>query len=50
MTAFRILVVEDEATIGLLLAETLFGLGDKMCGVEATEAGANSAAGGTGRT
>jgi len=44
MTAFRVLVVEDDAAIGPLLAETLIGLGYEVCGVEATESGAVSAA------
>lgn len=44
MNAFRVLVVEDDATIGPLLAETLVGLGYEVCGVETTEAGAVSAA------
>jgi len=44
MTAMRILVVEDDAMIGLLLAETLTGLGHEVCGIEATEAGAVAAA------
>ena len=44
MTAFRVLVVEDDASIGPLLAETLIGLGYDVCGLEATEAGAISAA------
>ena len=44
MTAVRILIVEDDAAIGPLLAETLVGLGYEVCGVETTEAGAVSAA------
>jgi two-component system, response regulator PdtaR len=40
----RILVVEDEALIGLLLAEVLTDLGHDVCGVEVTEAGAVAAA------
>lgn len=40
----RVLVVEDDAMIGLLLAETLTGLGYEVCGIEATEAGAVAAA------
>ena len=40
----RVLVVEDNAMIGPLLAETLTGLGYEVCGVEATEAGAVAAA------
>ena len=44
MTALRVLIVEDDAMIGQLLAETLVELGYEVCGVEATEAGAVSAA------
>ncbi len=44
MTALRIIVVEDDAVIGMLLAETLAGLGHQVCAVEATEAGAVAAA------
>lgn len=44
MTACRILLVEDDALIGPLLAETLTGLGYEVCGIEATEAGAVAAA------
>ncbi len=40
----RILVVEDDAIIGQLLAETLVSLGHDVCAVEATEAGAVAAA------
>jgi len=40
----RILVVEDEALIGLLLAEVLTDLGHDVCGIEVTEAGAVMAA------
>ena len=40
----RVLVVEDDAMIGPLLAETLAGLGYEVCGIEATEAGAVAAA------
>lgn len=40
----RVLVVEDDAMIGPLLAETLTGLGYEVCGIEATEAGAVAAA------
>jgi len=36
----RVLLVEDDAMIGPLLAETLTGLGYEVCGIEATEAGA----------
>ncbi len=44
MTPLSILVVEDDATIGPLLAETLIGLGYEVCGIESTEAGAVAAA------
>ncbi len=44
MTALRIIVVEDDAVIGMLLAETLAGLGHHVCAIEATEAGAVAAA------
>lgn len=40
----RILVVEDNAAIGPLLAEMLVELGYEVCGIEATEAGAVAAA------
>ena len=40
----RVLLVEDDAMIGPLLAETLTGLGYEVCGIEATEAGAVAAA------
>jgi two-component system, response regulator PdtaR len=36
----RILVVEDEAIIGMLLSEVLGGMGHDVIGVAATEAGA----------
>jgi CheY-like chemotaxis protein len=41
---YRVLLVEDDALIGPLLAETLIGLGYEVCGIEATEAGAVAAA------
>lgn len=44
MMALRIVVVEDDAVIGMLLAETLAALGHEVCAVEATEAGAVAAA------
>ncbi len=44
MTVLRILVVEDDANIGMLLAEMLAGMGHEVCAVEATEAGAVGAA------
>ena len=43
MTALRVLVVEDDALIGALLAEMLAGMGHDVCGIEATEAAAVSA-------
>jgi two-component system, response regulator PdtaR len=36
----RILIVEDEAIIGMLLSEVLTGLGHEVIGVVATEGGA----------
>lgn len=44
MTALRVLVVEDDAIIGALLAEVLADLGYDVCPVETTEAGAVAAA------
>lgn len=44
MTAVRVLVVEDDANIGTLLAEMLDGMGYDVCAIEATEADAVSAA------
>ena len=44
MTPLRVIVVEDDAVIGMLLAETLAGLGYEVCAIEATEAGAVAAA------
>ncbi len=44
VTARRVLVVEDDAIIGTLLAEMLAGMGHDVCGIEATEADAVSAA------
>jgi CheY-like chemotaxis protein len=41
---FRILIVEDDAIIGSLLAEMLTEMGHRVCGVETTEAGAVEAA------
>jgi CheY-like chemotaxis protein len=40
----RVLVVEDEPTIALLLAELLTGLGWDVCAIETCEAGAVKAA------
>lgn len=40
----RVLVVEDDAVIGVLLGEMLEGMGYDVCGIEATEADAVTAA------
>jgi CheY-like chemotaxis protein len=42
--ALRVLVVEDDAMIGVLLGEMLEGMGYDVCGIEATEADAIAAA------
>jgi CheY-like chemotaxis protein len=42
--ALRVLVVEDDAMIGVLLGEMLEGMGYDVCGIEATEAEAVTAA------
>jgi CheY-like chemotaxis protein len=44
MKALRVLVVEDEMLIGMLLAEALGAMGYDVCAVEETEAGAVAAA------
>ena len=44
MNAIRVLVVEDDALIGMLLAEMLAGMGHDVCAIEATEADAVTAA------
>lgn len=44
MTTLRVLVVEDDAVIGVLLAEMLEEMGHDVCAVEATEAEAVIAA------
>ncbi len=44
MRALRVLVVDDDALIGTLLAEMLTETGHEICGIEATEAGAVTAA------
>jgi two-component system, response regulator PdtaR len=44
MKALSVLVVEDDSTIGLLLAETLKEMGHDVCAVESTEADAVAAA------
>ena len=42
--AVRVLIVEDEAMIAMMLAEVLRELGHEICATEATEAGAVAAA------
>ena len=44
MILLRIIVVEDEAVIAMLLAEVLTGMGHEVCAIEATEADAVAAA------
>src|ERR1700689_5728241 len=44
MKALKILVVEDDCLIAMLLVETLVEMGHGVCGVEATESGAVAAA------
>jgi DNA-binding response OmpR family regulator len=44
MDPLRILVVEDDALIGMLLAELLAHMGHDVCAIEATEADAVAAA------
>ncbi len=44
MKALRVLVIEDDALIGMLLAEMLEEMGHDVCAIEATEADAVSAA------
>jgi two-component system, response regulator PdtaR len=44
MKALRVLVIEDDALIALLLAELLAGMGHDVCATAATEAEAVSAA------
>jgi two-component system, response regulator PdtaR len=44
MNAQRVLVVEDNALIGILLAEVLAAMGHSVCAIEATEADAVAAA------
>ena len=44
MKVLRILVVEDDALIGMLLAEVLVGMGHEVCAIEANEADAVAAA------
>jgi CheY-like chemotaxis protein len=44
MKALRVLVVEDDAIIAMLLADMCAGLGHAVCAIEATEADAVAAA------
>ena len=44
MNALRILVVEDDAIVGMLLAEMLEEMGYEVCAIEASEAEAVTAA------
>jgi len=44
MSLLRVLVVEDDAMIAMLLAETVIGLGHTVCAIEATESEAVAAA------
>jgi two-component system, response regulator PdtaR len=44
MKALRVLVVEDDDVIGILLAEMLEEMGHNVCAIEATEADAIAAA------
>jgi DNA-binding NtrC family response regulator len=44
MKALRVLVVEDDAIIAMLLADIFAGMGHDVCAIEATEAGAVAAA------
>ena len=38
MKALRVMVVEDDGMIAMLLAEVLTGMGHDVCAIEATEA------------
>src|SRR6185312_15079620 len=44
MKALRVLVVEDDAVIGMLLSETLAAMGHDVCAIVTTEAEAVTAA------
>jgi two-component system, response regulator PdtaR len=44
MKVLRVLVVEDEILIGMLLADALGAMGYDVCAIEATETGAVAAA------
>lgn len=43
MDALRVLIVEDDALIAMLLADIFAGMGHDVCAIEATEAGAVAA-------
>jgi CheY-like chemotaxis protein len=44
MISLRVLIIEDDALIAMLLADTVIGLGHRVCAIEATEANAVAAA------
>jgi two-component system, response regulator PdtaR len=44
MNALRVLLVEDDALLGLLLVDVLEGMGYSVCAIEATEVAAVAAA------
>ncbi len=44
MPALRVLLVEDEAIVAMLFADLLVAMGHEVCAIEATEAGAVTAA------
>ena len=44
MNALRVLVMEDDILIGMLLADALGAMGYEVCAIEATETGAVAAA------
>ena len=44
MTSLRVMVVEDDSVIGMLLAELLTHMGHDVCAIESNEAGAVTAA------
>jgi two-component system, response regulator PdtaR len=44
MKALRVLVVDDDAIIAMLLADIFAGMGHDVCAIERTEAGAVAAA------
>jgi two-component system, response regulator PdtaR len=44
MIALRVLVIEDDAVVSLLLAEVLRGMGHEVCGIATTESYAVAAA------